>query len=118
MSWAAVISAILAILGPVLMDLLKEWLDGLLNRAKHRLPSQASTDLYASENELWDAALQIHEEDGQRLWWWQWWAKSRHARRTRFLQRSRDITLASAAEGRAPTATEEHELRSLATAAA
>lgn len=38
MSWAAVIAAILEIIGPVIAEWLKRWLEDRLNRAATRLP--------------------------------------------------------------------------------
>jgi hypothetical protein len=118
MNWASIIAAVMEILGPILMELIKEWLDGLLNRAKHRLPSQSTTDPYAAQAELWIAAFEVHEEDGGKLWWWQLLAQRKHARRGRFLERARAVSLTATREGRAPTAMESSELRSLAQAAA
>lgn len=117
MNWAAIIAAVMEILGPILMELIKEWLDGLLNRAKHRLPDQPA-DTYAAQAELWAAALEVHEEDGGKLWWWQLLAQRKHARRGRLLERARAVSLTATREGRAPSAMESSELRSLAQAAA
>lgn len=118
MSWSVIIAAILEVLGPVLIQMIQEWLDGLLNRAKHRLPSQATTDSYAAQAELWNAAFEVHEEDGGKLWWWQLLAQRQHARRGRFLERARAVSLTATREGRTPTAMEKQELHSLAAAAA
>lgn len=38
MGWAAIITALLQIFGPILGEWLKKWLDSLLNKAAARLP--------------------------------------------------------------------------------
>lgn len=50
MGWAAIISAILGVVGPLIGDLLKKWLDRLLNRAAASLDADGVT-LAAHDNE-------------------------------------------------------------------
>lgn len=51
MSWAAIIAAILQVLGPILVEWLRKWLDTRLARAAEKL----GDTVYASEHEARDA---------------------------------------------------------------
>lgn len=56
---AAIIAAILQIVGPILGDLLKSWLDKLLKRAEVKL---AATGFTASETKMDDGARRLLEQ--------------------------------------------------------
>ena len=55
MSWAAVIAALLQVLGPVIADFLKQLLDKWLSRAAETLPAPAGP---ADVGRLFDAAIE------------------------------------------------------------
>lgn len=60
MGWAAIISALVSIFGPLLGDLIKKWLDKLLNKAAGLLPPRES---FGSEPSavasLYDKAIEL-----------------------------------------------------------
>jgi hypothetical protein len=116
---SAIIAAILAIIGPVLIEALLKWLDGLFARAKYTAHANPSASELEKAQTLWQAVIAEHDADGRQLWFWQLFAQARHARRTRLLEKLRASSLNAVANGRPMLlASESEEIRGLAMAAA
>lgn len=113
MNWAAIIAFLWSVFGPAITDLIKKWLDGLLNRAAESMNEPATYGSPMDQRyQLFGRAIELHDKDGSGLWFWQKLPWSQHNRRRRLLVRLRQSSGQSFL-----TMNDELEIRGLSEAA-
>lgn len=99
MNWSAIFMLIWSKLGPVITELVRSWLEQLLQQASEKLLEPKGISPAHAQRELFAKALELHDAAGGRLWFWQRLPWSQHARRRRFLERYRSQSAESDLSG-------------------
>lgn len=98
----AVILAIISLVGPVLVEWLKKWLEDLLQRAAADLPDNVES--YSQNGKrvrLFAAAIERHRKDfAAEPWWKRPFVMGRYRRREKLLERTREAVLNASHDGR------------------
>ena len=113
MNWTVIIAEIIRLFGPALVALINKWLEGLLKDAEKSLKDPAVYGSFMDQNwAIFSKAIELHDKDGDGLWFWQKLPWSQHSRRRRLLVRLRQSSGQSFL-----TMNDELEIRGLSEAA-